>query len=139
MPFQMVVAVVFIALNTVDTVVLMLFTTVLIFVLMAVQILLMVVWMAFITEDSVEETALMALPTVVLMVSQMLVMVSPQFSQISWNGSVMISHAASSREPMNWMPTLTTFLMVSQASEKKVVIPFQMFVKVVDTAFHTSS
>lgn len=89
-----------IALNTVDTVVLMLFTTVLIFVLMAVQMVLMVVWMAFITEDSVEETALMALPTVVLMVSQMLVMVSPQFSQISWNGSVMISHAASSREPI---------------------------------------
>ncbi|MDD7486638.1 MAG: hypothetical protein PUK55_02630 [Clostridiales bacterium] len=40
---------------------------------------------------------------------------------------------------MNWMPTLTTFLMVSQASEKKVVIPFQMFVKVVETEFHTSS
>ena len=29
--------------------------------------------------------------------------------------------------------------MVSQVSEKKVVMPFQIFVKVEDTAFHTSS
>ena len=98
----------------------------------------MVFLMASITVLIVPDTALMALLTVVLMVSQMLTMISPQFCQMNWKGRVIISKAACSNDPMNWMPTFTTSQIVFQVFWKKFTMPFHRFWKKVDTEVHTS-
>jgi len=127
MSFQTVLATDFIPLNTVLTIFFMFVSTVLTLVETASQMEEMVVLMAFITVLIVPDTALMALLTVVLMVSQMAVMVSPQFSQMNRNGREIISKAACSNDPMNWMPTFATLQMVSQVFWKKVTMPFHRF------------
>ena len=83
--------------------------------------------------------ALMTVETVFLMAFQTEIMISLQFSQIKRNGKVMMSNAACRIAPINWMPTETTFLMVSQMSEKKDTIPFQIFEKKVVTDVHSAS
>jgi len=138
MPFQTVLAMDFISLNTVLTVFFVPSRTVLTLVETASQMVEMVFFMASITELIVPDTVLMALLTVVFMVSQTLMMVSPQFCQMNWNGSVIISKAACSNDPMNWIPTFTTLQMVFQVFWKKVTMPFHRFWKKVDTEVHTS-
>ena len=137
-PFQTVEVVLLMPFHTVDTVLLMVFITADTFAEMASQIVVKKPLMALSTVLKVLETALMALPTVVLMLFQMVVIVSPQFSQRNRHGSVMISQAASSRAPINWTPTLTAFLIVSQAFERVVVMPVQTSEKKVETLVHTS-
>lgn len=65
-------------------------------------------------------------------------MIPLQFSQMNWNGKVIILNAASKMEPMSMMPVCTTFLMVSHVEDRKVVIPVQIFVKKVFTFVHSS-
>lgn len=138
MPFHTVDATVLMALNTVLTVFLIAFTTVDTFVQIAVHTVEMTVLMAVMTVDMVVLTALMAPDTTDLMAFHTVVMVSLQFSQIKRNGSVMMSNAASRMAPINWMPTETTFFMVSQMPVKKDTMPFQIFVKKVEMPVHTS-
>ena len=137
-PFHTEDVTVLMALNTVVTVVLIAFTTVDIFVLMAVHTVEITAPMAVMTVEIVVLTALTAPETTDLMDSHTAVIVSLQFSQIKRNGSVIISNAASKIDPINWIPTETTFLMVSQTPVKKDTIPFQIFAKNAEMPVHTS-
>lgn len=98
----------------------------------------MFVTVSFTALNTVLTAVLIALMTVLLMVFQTEIIISLQFSQISWKGRVMIFHADSKIEPMNMISTCTTFLIVSHAVERKPVIPFQILIKKVDTEVHTS-
>lgn len=137
-PFHTVDATVLMALNTVVTVVLIAFTTVDTFVLIAAHTVEITVLMVVITVEIVVLTALTAPDTIDLMDSHTVVIVSLQFSQMKRNGSVIMSNAASRIDPINWIPTETTFLMVSQTPVKKDTIPFQIFAKDVEMPVHTS-
>ena len=137
-PFHTVTATVFTALNTVVTTDLMAFSTVDIFVLTASQTVLITVFMVFMTVEITDATASITVETVLFIVFHTEIMVSLQFSHTKRNGSVMILNAASKSEPINRIPTCTTFLMFSHTPVKNDVIPFQIFVKNVDTEVHTA-